>query len=319
MTGLHSRSHGVIFNGNYERRPNLQGLPLAVHLKTHGYRTGTFGKRHLGKVLDKGWDVTDSTLSPGYEYCGENYWNWIRQAGRWDAFQSDWDAEMGYRYKPSLRGYHGQPDFQAYTRDHHGGLDGHKTVDFIRQAAKSDQPFFCWSSFYRPHQPYTPLVQYFNLYDPQRLRLPASLSEPPEHLPLVLRNRRLSNTPCWDLARGAKDPNLYRFFFACYYGCMTEIDHHVGAILNVLRETGQADNTIIVYTTDHGDFVGYHGLVEKAADGHNVYEETLRVPLIISDPRSSPAEEPCATILSRPPISTRRCSTWLASIDRAAL
>ena len=286
LTGLYSRSHGVIFNGQYEQSPNLQGVPLPVHLQAHGYRTGFFGKRHLGKVLDKGWDVADSTLPPGKELCNENYWDWIRQIGQLDAFQSDWDAEFGRQYqRPNRVATMASRISKLTSETTMEAWTARKSIDFIRQSAKDNQPFFCWSSFYRPHQPYTPLQQYFDLYDPSKLQLPGSLTESPEHLPLVLRRRRLSYTPCWDLARGAKDPNLYRFFLACYYGCMTEINHHIGTILDVLQETGQADNTIIVYTTDHGDFVGYHGLVEKAADGHNVYEETLRVPLIISYPQ----------------------------------
>jgi len=285
LTGLYARTHGVIFNGQYERRPNLQGLPLTIHLKAHGYRTGAFGKRHLGKVLDQGWDVADSTLKRELESCDENYWDWIRQIGQWETFQRDWDAEAGGHYTPNRAATMASQISELTPETTMEAWTANKSIDFIRTAAKGDQPFFCWSSFYRPHQPYTPLRKYFNLYDLQHLQLPGSLSEPPDHLPLILRRRRLSNTPCWDLARGAKDPNLYRFFLACYYGCMTEVDHHIGSILHVLQETGQAGNTIIVYTTDHGDFVGHHGLVEKAADGHNVYEETLRVPLMISYPQ----------------------------------
>ena len=139
-------------------------------------------------------------------------------------------------------------------------------------------------SFYRPHHPYTPLPQYYRLYDLQGLHLPASLHEPVEHLPPKLRAVRQSTKNPWCFARAGEDENLFRNFLACYYACMTEIDHHIDTILEVLRQTGQADNTIIVYTADHGDFVGYHGLVEKFPHGHNVYEETLRVPLIVHWP-----------------------------------
>ena len=297
MTGLYCRSHGVIFNGEYEKRPGLQGLPLAVHLKANGYRTGAFGKRHLGKVLDHGWDVADSTLRPDYEYGNENYWNWIREAGQWDAFQSDWDAEFGGRRKPSRAATLASRISRLTPEATMEAWTARKTIAFLREASQGDRPFFCWSSFYRPHQPYTPLPEYYKLYDLKKLQLPASLCESPAHLPLVLRQRRRSNTPCWDLAHGAKDPDLYRFFLACYYGCLTEIDHHLGTILQVLEETGQADNTIIVYTTDHGDFAGYHGMVEKAADGHNVYEETLRVPLIVHYPRGGVRKAVCKDLV----------------------
>jgi arylsulfatase A-like enzyme len=65
---------------------------------------------------------------------------------------------------------------------------------------------------------------------------------------------------------------------------VSEVDHWIGEILAALEASGQADNTLIVYTADHGDFVGHHGMVEKCACGHNVYEDTLRVPLIVAGP-----------------------------------
>ena len=158
-----------------------------------------------------------------------------------------------------------------------------KAIDFIRESAKGDKPFFCWTSFYRPHQPYTPLPQYYEQYDRSKLRLPASLHEPLAHLPPKLQDFRNAKNR-WGLYLAEKNEGLYRHFLACYYGCLTEIDHHIGTILEVLKETGQADNTIILYTADHGDFATHHGLVEKFPWGHNVYEETLRVPLIVHWP-----------------------------------
>lgn len=67
---------------------------------------------------------------------------------------------------------------------------------------------------------------------------------------------------------------------ASYYALVEEIDHWVGEIFAALEEEGLAENTIVIYASDHGDFVGAHGMIEKCALGHNVYEETLRIPLI---------------------------------------
>jgi arylsulfatase A-like enzyme len=284
MTGLYPRSTGVLFNGDRCAR-GARCEPLAAHLQRQGYRTAAFGKRHLSNPeTDCGWDVTGTTLNPKMEPSDEYYFDWVRSVGQWEAFDRDMNAEWGNKYRPSRATEMAslvselRPDatMEAWT--------ARKTIDFIRQSAKSGKPFFCWASFYRPHQPYTPLPEYYQQYDLARLELPASLHQPVEQLPPRLWELRTREKNPWCLGRAAKDESLFRRFLACYYGCLSEIDHHVGQILDVLRETGQAENTIVIYTTDHGDFVGYHGLIEKHPRAHNVYEETLRVPLIVAWP-----------------------------------
>jgi arylsulfatase A-like enzyme len=285
MTGLYPRSTGILFNGD-DLVAGTRIEPLPLHLQRHGYTTGAFGKRHLAfnKRTDAGWDVTGTSLNPRWEPSDESYWQWVRENGQWDAFQEDWNAENGARYTPSrctelcCHVSRLTPDatMEAWT--------ARKAIDFIRESAKGDKPFFCWTSFYRPHQPYTPQPHYYDLYDLEKLHLPASLHEPLDHLPPKLQGFRSGVRNPWCLGRAAKDESIFRRFLACYYGCLTEIDRHIGTIMEALKETGQADNTIVLYTADHGDFATNHGLVEKFPWGHNVYEETLRVPLIIHWP-----------------------------------
>ena len=74
-------------------------------------------------------------------------------------------------------------------------------------------------------------------------------------------------------------------YVAYYYALTSEVDACVGRIMDGLDKLGLSDDTIVIYTADHGDFVAAHGMVEKCALGHNVYEDTLRVPLIISWPK----------------------------------
>ena len=69
-----------------------------------------------------------------------------------------------------------------------------------------------------------------------------------------------------------------------YYALVTEVDYYVGEILQALENANIKEETIIIYTSDHGDFVGNHGMVEKAAAGHNVYEDILNIPLLIRIP-----------------------------------
>jgi len=72
--------------------------------------------------------------------------------------------------------------------------------------------------------------------------------------------------------------------FPGYYAAVNRIDYNVGRIMKALEETGLKESTLVIYTSDHGDFVGHHGMVEKNAIGQNVYEDILNVPLIIKYP-----------------------------------
>lgn len=87
-----------------------------------------------------------------------------------------------------------------------------------------------------------------------------------------------------------EDEQLWRNYIGAYYALVTELDHHIGDIITALEDAGMKDETIIIYTSDHGDFVGNHGMVEKAAAGHNVYEDILNIPLIIRYPGQSRGE-----------------------------
>lgn len=81
-----------------------------------------------------------------------------------------------------------------------------------------------------------------------------------------------------------QDEQLWRNYMGGYFALVTEIDYHVGEILKALEESGLENETIVIYTSDHGDFAGNHGMVEKCAFGQNVYEDILNIPLIIRYP-----------------------------------
>lgn len=283
LTGHYPRTTGVVYNPDNPPHPE-QFTTLQDHLKEHGYRTAAFGKRHLPRAFDGGFDVTCTALPEKFDPSDENYWDWIEARGELEAFERDWNAEFGHRFKPSraaemcCRESELRPEstMEAYT--------AMRTMEYLRDAGRSGSPFFCWCSFYRPHQPYTPLPQYTAQYPPDGVALPGSIHEPPENLPPLLEKYRGNENKPWCLGLAAKDESLYRRYIAYYYALVAEIDHHIGAILRTLEEEGLADNTIVIYTSDHGDFVGHHGMIEKIHNGHNIYEDTLRVPFIVRAP-----------------------------------
>jgi len=116
------------------------------------------------------------------------------------------------------------------------------------------------------------------------IKKPASFYEPTENLPPLLQSQRNGGNKVWNMDKAFKNEQLWRNYIGGYYALVTEIDHCVGVILDALDVAGLEEETIVFYTSDHGDFVGNHGMVEKAAAGHNVYEDILNIPLIIKIP-----------------------------------
>jgi arylsulfatase A-like enzyme len=96
--------------------------------------------------------------------------------------------------------------------------------------------------------------------------------------------QRKGGNKVWNMNKAFENEQLWRNYIGAYYALITEIDHYVGEILKALDDANMKEDTIIIYASDHGDFAGNHGMVEKAADGQNVYEDILNIPLMIRIP-----------------------------------
>jgi len=288
MTGLYPRRLGILHNPDkssvIDEVVSLQSL-----LKDNGYYTAAFGKRHLKGSADHGWDYQRGHIKK--ESPGNSYWEWIEQQGYLDEFQHDWSAEFGGKYPTADLGTRISALPEGMTME---AFTAQETIKLIREQKDRDKPFFCWASFYRPHQPYNAQKRFLDMYDYSKwglgtakgdaIKKPATLNQSPDSLPPALKDWHEGKNKVWRLDKAAKDEQLFRFYIASYYALVTEIDYHIGVIMKALEEEGLLENTIVVYTSDHGDFVGRHGMIEKCAIGHNVYEDTLRVPLIVSQP-----------------------------------
>jgi len=239
--------------------------------------TGCFGKRHFPRGLnERDWDASCTTINPKLDPSDENYWDWVKQKGQYNSHNRDFKESHKAPLMAHISGTSAENRTTAYAAD--------KSIEFLSRAHKEGRQFFCWSSFIYPHQPYTPLEQWAKLYDLDQIVLPGNLSESLEHLPPRMREWRSRTTPPWNCGAAAKDHAIYRKYIAYYYALVSEVDYHIGRILSALKNLGLAENTIVIYSSDHGDFVGGHGMVEKCAVGHNVYEDTLRVPLLFHWP-----------------------------------
>jgi arylsulfatase A-like enzyme len=142
-------------------------------------------------------------------------------------------------------------------------------IEMMNRFAKLDQPWEIEVQYLQPHDAYMPLKKYLDRYDPRAIKVPGSFRDTFQGKPGL--HRRESET--W----GEVSEEDYRQSRACYYAYVEELDAQIGRILDALDKTGQAENTLVVYTTDHGDMVGAHRMWSK---GWMPYEECYRVPLI---------------------------------------
>ncbi len=156
---------------------------------------------------------------------------------------------------------------------------------FVRGRAR-ERPFFAWVALTSPHDPRTPPAEFRAHYDAARMPLPVNFS--PEHGfdngELDVRDEQLAPRP---LA-----PDVVREHLADYYGMISHHDACIGRVLAALRETGQEENTIVVYVSDHGLALGSHGLLGK----QNLYEPSVRVPLFLAGPGVPAAQRSDALI-----------------------
>jgi arylsulfatase A-like enzyme len=146
-------------------------------------------------------------------------------------------------------------------------------IDFLETYA-GDDPFFLWVAFTAPHDPRTPPSPYAGMYDAASVPLPpnAWARHPFDTGDMTVRDERLAAYP--------RDPAEIRQHIADYYGMISHLDAQIGRILAALDRRQLADETIVVYTADHGLAVGQHGLMGK----QNLYQHSITVPLLMRGP-----------------------------------
>lgn len=152
-------------------------------------------------------------------------------------------------------------------------FDAKTTIQSLKRAKENGDPFCIICSFGPPHSPILPTKPYYGMYDPETIPIPESINDPMINTPYTNTNRRLSMPEYGDKEK-------IRYMMSNYYGMITEVDNWVGQIIQTLKEIGEYENTLIIYTSDHGEMLGAHGMREK----NNFYEESVHVPLVMSFP-----------------------------------
>ena len=309
ITGMYPSQHGAWSLGTklFEDVPTVSGI-----LKENGYYTGLVGKAHFQPVASKkgmesiecqptlrdldfwrnfkgpwyGFDHVETARMHACEHLvGGHYAIWMEEKGfkNWKDYFEDYppNAEKCARLRSDRH-------WKLPEEYHYTTWTGERSIAQINQAVKEDKPFFIWSSFHDPHPPYLVPEPWASMYDPAKMR-PGKIThgehdKNPEHF----RKTQENDPEYWKhvtrdegavhgAASHLRDEEELKKDIAVYFGMISFMDYQIGLILDELDRLGIAENTLVVFTTDHGHFLGQHGLTAKAI--HH-YEDLIKIPFI---------------------------------------
>jgi arylsulfatase A-like enzyme len=162
-----------------------------------------------------------------------------------------------------------------------------KAVDFLEKQSQNEDPFLLFISYPDPHHPCTPPGKYATMYNPEEMELSESFNNIENIKKHEFIGKRLDIPIFRNMMYRSTNEEEARNFIAHTYGQLSMIDDSVGLILAALEKFGMADNTMVIYTSDHGDMMGDHGLILK---GWLPFNGVLNVPLIWKVPGFSKGE-----------------------------
>ncbi|WP_019536146.1 sulfatase family protein [Paenibacillus ginsengihumi] len=322
ITGTYPSQHGAWTLGTklLEDRPTV-----GDYLAGAGYRTALVGKAHFQPLksteaypsLEAYPTLQDLDFWRGFHgpfygfghvelarnhtneaHVGQHYALWMEEKGcaNWrDYFlppTGTMDKSVTYRW-PIPEEYH----YNTWIAE--------RTNALLEQYQRSDESFLLWASFFDPHPEYLAPEPWDAMYDPDRLTIPSVVpgehDRNPPHFGLT-QEERPDFSHLMETGReihGYRSHHYYEYgtkfrltdddkkkLVAVYYGMISLMDKYIGRILDKLDELGLAEDTIVVFTTDHGHFFGQHGLQAK---GGFHYEDLIKIPMIVRYPSRVPA------------------------------
>ena len=250
-----------------------------------GYDCGLIGKLHLSSAFGR----VEARVDDGYRY-----WQYSH------APRDDWETGHDYadwvRSKGEVLGELINSSDGVPAELHQTTWCAEKTIEFLSEAY--DGPWLASVNIYDPHPPFNPPRTYRDLFDPEQVNGPLfresdlAQQEKLEAIDFQSKGRRpdaldiKSPVIPWTQTHGLREPETAgkrgaKTLIAGYYAMIKLIDDQLGRIISALEDTGQRDNTLVIFTSDHGETLGDHGLIQK---GCRFYEGLVRVPLIFSWP-----------------------------------
>lgn len=296
-------SRASFLTGRYPRttrcRQNGQDIPadelfVSRLLKDEGYVCGLSGKLHTSTCnpsvtfgteprIDDGYDEFHWSHHPRFDWPTNEYHHWLREQG------ASYDVES---YKGSKHVQAGMPE-----ATHQATWCAEKAINFIHAAAQYPHPWLFSVNIFAPHHPFDPPVDYLERYLEKFDQIPL-----PNYVPGELDNKPMFQQN--DHLRAYNTSGLYpyaemsdedhRLVRAAYWAMIDLIDTQVGRMVQALEDTGQLENTIVIFMSDHGEMLGDHGIYLK---GPFFYEPAVHVPLIVSMPGTLPEGVTCPAMV----------------------
>lgn len=303
ITGQYASTHGATWNhaGLPEDYPNL----LPDSFRARGYYTHMIGKSHLTPCHDP-----CSKESAPFIHHREYYRRWH---GPWYGFEHA-DIAIGHSTEKHACGMHygawledkgvdtskyfGKTKYEQYgawdlpEEYHNSAWTAEAVIKAMASAQKRGQPFLIWANFQDPHNPCMVPEPWASMYDPDKIPTfgfkpgePESFAnKPPFYKEVLQQPGEYACKPSDKGLRGAGNVSSLAWSqrqvqenAAAYYGMVSLMDKYIGNILAALDRMGLADDTLVVFGSDHGDYLGDHGMFWKSL---TVFEESIRVPLI---------------------------------------
>jgi iduronate 2-sulfatase len=263
MSGLYPYTNGTLGNAGTLRGNMPNVVTMSQLFRKNGYRVGRVSKiYHMGIPPEiiagtatrddpHSWDEVVNIKAPEQHAPG-----------------------VSTHWSPKDKGSQTFEGVEAEGDDlvHADGMAANHAIDFLKR--HKDKPFFLACGFVRPHVPLVAPKKYFDLYDRDAMIAPVVPENDLEDVPEIIRNYKRNSTSY------GVTPELHKGLLEAYYASISYMDAQVGRVLDALEELGLADNTIVVFTSDHGYLLGHHHKFQK----QHLFEEATRVPFIVSVP-----------------------------------
>ncbi len=270
------------FDFSLDEQARLSGLPGTNNWDSHESIERNLVEHVIFPDDYYGFDHVEILSNHGDKVTG-HYVGWLRDKGyNWHDIAGLENAEWVLEGWGEVRKPKAPPELYPTT------FVAERSVDWIKSRSADEDPWFLQCSFPDPHHPFTPPGHYADMYDPADVVLPETFNDPHRksaaHIKRIVGQRgNMNDTPMLQ----APNEHQLRHALAFEYGAISMIDDAVADVLAALKASGQSEDTIVIFTSDHGDMFGDHGLILKM---FTHYDGVLRVPFTISGPGITPGE-----------------------------
>lgn len=298
-----SPSRASLFTGKYPSNHGLyaNGVPLPAHqrlftrtLADAGYDCGMIGKQHLSPCdtwrteprLDDGYRVFEWAHGPNHRALENDYHRWLRK--KWPEIYQEVFPDKGANENTeySNRARTGTPIDHVPKEAHYSHWVAERAIDFIEHPRRDSQPFCLVANFFDPHHSFGAPQEFRDMIDAEAIPVPNTKPGELDEKPAP--HRAYSEKSYSGTAPGFQDYSAEQIkeIRAQYWAMIALVDYEVGRMLEALENSGLADNTLVVFSSDHGEMLGNHRQLLK---GPQLYDDLTRVPLIARWPGRIPS------------------------------